>query len=137
VALVSSQAILSRRPRPHIQPGSSELTPNETGRPVCQERPASPFVSDIFIVPDVSVDPLRVAVVNHSLVASASTCTRPALCRDGNAVGPAFCVALTLSESTVSVQTLFRVFLPGDGCGTQPPAEVSRMALLSRAPWAV
>ena len=40
--------------------------PNGTGRSVCQERPAPPFVSDNSIVPVVAPGPPRVMVINHA-----------------------------------------------------------------------
>ena len=39
---------------------------NKTGRSVCQERPAPPFVSDNSIVPVVAPGPPRVMVINHA-----------------------------------------------------------------------
>ena len=75
----------------------------KAGRSGRTERPASPLVSDPLVVPVVAVVQLRLAVINGSVVALVPALTRSPARR---AVVPALCLALTLSDATVSAQTL-------------------------------
>ena len=113
------------------EPSFRHVIGEKAGRSVRLGRPASPFVGDLFIVPDVAAGSLRLAVINRSVVALVPALIRSLACR---AVVSALFLALTLSDATISAQTLsvpsFRVM----AFERKPAVLVPCMAILSRSP---